>query len=263
MAKPVETATLAPEMPSLAEGPIKLLRDTLSVFEMKLHLARQGWMWYVMGGLVFPMGMFFWARAIGPEDVNVVRRLMTGTIIFGVAIMTANSLSDQLVQDHFQGRLKLLITMPMAKASYALGVLAFASMQSAAIVAVLFGLGILSGVDFEPTLAFFPIVVPMLFMMAGLTLLLSSMAPSAEVGGIINSLVGILPAMLSPVFFTMDQAPLLLRWLGYVSPFRYAADGIMKSLSGRSDIWGEFAILAGFAVVLMAVGFWRMHWQER
>ena len=202
-------------------------------------------------GLVFPMGMFFWARAIGPEDVNVVRRLMTGTIVFGVAIMTANSLSDQLVQDRFQGRLKLLITMPMAKASYALGVLAFASMQSAAIVAVLFGLGILSGVDFEPTLAFFPIVLPMLFMMAGLTLLLSSMASSAEVGGIINSLVGILPA------------PLLLMWLGYVSPFRYAADGIMKSLSGRSDIWGEFAILAGFAVVLMAVGFWRMHWQER
>ena len=76
-------------------------------------------------------------------------------------------------------------------------------------------------------------------------------------------MVGILPVMLSPVFFTMDQAPLLMRWLGWVSPFRYAADGIMKSISGQSDIWSEFAVLAAFAVMLMTVGIWRMRWRER
>jgi ABC-type multidrug transport system permease subunit len=89
------------------------------------------------------------------------------------------------------------------------------------------------------------------------------MAPSAEVGGIINGLVGIMPVMLSPVFFTMEQAPLLLRWFGWVSPFRYAADGIMKSLSGRTDIRTEFTVLAGFAAMAMAIGFWRMRWRER
>ena len=144
-----------------------------------------------------------------------------------------------------------------------MGVLAFASMQSALIVALLMGLGLASGVDFDPTLAFFPIVVPMLLTMSGLTLFLSSLAPTAETGGIINGAVGILPVMVSPVFFSMEQAPTMMRWLGWVSPFRYAADGIMKSLSGRTDIWGEFAVLVGFAVALMAIGFWRMHWRER
>ena len=187
---------------------------------------------------------------------------MTGAMIFGVAMMTANSLSDQLVQNRFQGRLKLLITMPMSKTASALGVLAFGSIQSVAILVLLMGLGITIGVDFEPTWAFVPIVVPMLLTMAGLTLVLSSLAPPAEVGGIINGMVGILPVMLSPVFFTMEQAPLLLKMLGYVSPLRYAADGIMESFSGGTDVWSEMAILVGFAILTLTVGMWKLRWRE-
>ena len=44
-----------------------------------------------------------------------------------------------------------------------------------------------------------------------------------------TNLIGILPVMVSPAFFTMEQAPLLLEWLGWVSPMRYAADGLSKS----------------------------------
>ena len=131
------------------------------------------------------------------------------------------------------------------------------------IVGVLLSLGIISGVDFDPTLAFIPMVLPMVLVMAGLMLFLTSIAPSAEVGSIINGMVGILPVMLSPVFFTMEQAPLLMRWLGFVSPFRYAADGIMKSLSGRTDILTEFVVLAGIAALTMTIGFWRLKWRER
>ena len=262
MARPADLQPTAIGDPQLLQGNIKFLRDTFTVLEMKLNYMRRTWQWYLVGGLVFPMGMFFWSRAMAPDDVEAVRRLITGTIVFGMSIMTANSLSDQLVQDRFQGRLKLLITMPMSKGSYAIGVLIFASIQSAATAVVLLGLGWISGVDFEPTLALIVVILPMLLVMGGLTLTLSSLAPSAEVGGIINGLVGIMPVMLSPVFFTMDQAPTLMRWLGWVSPFRYAADGIMKALSGRTDIWTEFFVLAAFATVMMAVGFWRMKWRE-
>ena len=69
-------------------------------------------------------------------------------------------------------------------------------------------------------------------------------------------------AALSPVYFTMEQAPLLLKLLGYVSPLRYAADGITKSLSGQSDVWFELAVLAGFSIVTMSLGLWRLPWRE-
>ena len=153
--------------------------------------------------------------------------------------MTANSLSDQLVQDRFQGRLKLLITMPMSKAAYAIGVFAFASIQSAVIMALLLTFGFVAGVDFDLTLAFIVVIVPMLLTMAGFPIFLASLAPSAEVGGIINGAVGILPVMISPVFFTMEHAPLVLRWLGWVSPFRYAADGINEISLGADRYLGR------------------------
>jgi ABC-type multidrug transport system permease subunit len=60
----------------------------------------------------------------------------------------------------------------------------------------------------------------------------------------------------------MEQSPLLLKLLGYVSPLRYAADGITKSLSGQTDVWFELAVLAGFALVTMALGTWRLPWRE-
>ena len=249
--------------PMRALGPAKFLRDIFSILGMKIYLLRQSWQWYLMGSLVFPVSMFYWSRALAPDDPEAVRRLLTGSIVFGVAIMTASSLSDQLVQDRFQGRLKLLITMPMSKFAYAIGVLIFASFQSAMIIAVLLTFGFIAGVELSLSLAFFPIVLATMLIMSGLTLFLASIAPNAEVGGIINNLVGILPVMISPVFFTMEQAPLLLRWLGWVSPFRYSADGIAKTLSGNQDIWMEFAILVGYATVTMAIGFWKLRWRER
>ena len=76
------------------------------------------------------------------------------------------------------------------------------------------------------------------------------------------NLLGILPVMISPVFFTMEQAPLLLKWIGWVSPMRYAADGITKSLSGQTDVWVELAVLAGFAVTTLGLGIWKLRWRE-
>ena len=76
------------------------------------------------------------------------------------------------------------------------------------------------------------------------------------------NLVGIVLVVVSPVFFSMDRAPLVLKILGWVSPMRYAADGIMKSLSGRTDVWIESVILITFAGLSMTVGLWNLRWRE-
>ena len=98
--------------------------------------------------------------------------------------------------------------------------------------------------------------------MAGLTLFVVSFAPSQQVGSLATGLLSLVLAALSPVYFTMEQAPLAMRVLGYVSPLRYAADGISKSLSGQTDIWFELAVLTGFAVLTMTLGIWRLPWRE-
>ena len=98
--------------------------------------------------------------------------------------------------------------------------------------------------------------------MSGLTLFIVSYAPNAEVGGLMSNLMGILLAFISPVYFSMEQAPAVMRLFGWVSPLRYAADGMMKTLSGQSDVVAEIAILAGFAAVWLSFGVWKFRWRE-
>lgn len=247
----------------LGSEKIKLLKDAATIFEIKYLFFVKTWYWYLIGTLVFPVAMFYFARALAPDSPEAIRRAMIGTIVFGATMMTTNMLAQNVIQDRFQGRLKLIITMPVSKVAYAFGVLAFGSILAASTILMLLVVAFVVGVDFTLTWAFAPIVVAVLLTMSGLTLFIVSYAPSAEVGGIMSNMLGILMAFISPVYFSMDQAPYLMKMFGWISPLRYAADGMMKSFSGQTDVWFELAILALFAIATMAVGLWRLRWREK
>ena len=144
-----------------------------------------------------------------------------------------------------------------------MGILVFATVLSAPMVLLLLVLASVAGVDFQLTWVFFPLLVPIILTMGGLTFIIASYAPSQEAGGILANLVGIVLVVVSPVFFSMDTAPLVLRLIGWVSPMRYAADGVMKSLSGNTDVWLEAVVLIGFASVTMTLGLWKLRWREK
>ena len=263
MRAPTEAPASVPPPVTLPSGYVKLLGDIWAVLEIKVLIMIRGWHWYLMASLVFPVTMFYWSRALVSDDPETVRRMMTGSIVLGTTLLTANSLASQIIQDRFQHRLKLLITMPMSKVAYAVGVLIFASLMGWLTIGLLLLFGLLAGVEFELTWTFFPVVVPAVLSLAGLTLLIGSYAPSAEVGGIMANLLGAVLVFISPVFFPMERAPLLMQWVGQVSPLRYAADAIMKSLSGRTDIWLELTFLLAFAAATMILGLWKLRWREQ
>ena len=245
-----------------SQGVVKFLRDTWSILEMKSLFLLRGWYWYIIRPLVFPLGVLFWLRVMVPDNSDVNQRILAGSVVFGVSLSTANLLSQQILQDRFMGRLKLLITMPMSKASYAAGIMAFSAMQATPIVVILLAFSSIIGVDLALTWAFFPLIAAALLGISGIALVIASYAPSIEVGGIMSSLFGVVLVMVSPVFFTMDQAPFVLQLVGWVSPMRYAADGITKSMSGDSHIWVELFVLTGFALATTTLGLWKLRWRE-
>jgi len=243
-------------------GAVKFLRDTWSVLEMKSLFLLRSWYWYIIRPLVFPLGVLFWLRVMVPDDPEINRRILAGAVVFGVSLSTANLLTQQILQDRFLGRLKLLITMPMSKASYAAGVMAFSALQATPIVVVLLAFSTIVGVDMTLTWAFFPLIAATLLGISGIALVIASYAPSIEVGGIMSNIFGVILVMVSPVFFTMDQAPRVLQLVGWVSPMRYAADGLTKAISGDSNIWVELIVLTGFALGTMALGLSKFRWRE-
>ena len=50
----------------------KFFMDVASVFEIKFLMFMRGWAWYLMGTLVFPVGMFYFARALAPDSPEAV-----------------------------------------------------------------------------------------------------------------------------------------------------------------------------------------------
>ena len=184
----------------------KFLSDVWTILEMKLLFMKQGWILYFLRPLVFPIATFFWLRVLAADAPHIVQRILTGAVIFGFALSTANMLAQQIILDRFSGRLKLIITMPVSKSA--------------------------------------------------------SYAPAQETGGIMANLVGVVLVVASPVFFSMEQAPIALKLLGWVSPMRYAADGVMKSLSGQTDVFFEFVILTMFACLSIVIGLSKLKWRE-
>ncbi len=95
--------------------------------------------------------------------------------------------------------------------------MAWVGLQTVFIVTLLLSIARFLGVDYTLAWSFFPLVLAMVLTMASMTLFIASYAPSMEVGNIMTHLAGILLVMISPVFFTIERAPLLLRLLGHVS----------------------------------------------
>jgi len=247
----------------LIENGSKFANDIWTVLEIKSLFILRGWFLWAVRPLIFPLGILYWLTIMAPSDEETSRRILTGAIIFGFSLSVTNMLTQQLIQDRFLGRLKLIVTMPVSKTAYSMGVLIFAALTSAPIIILLLVIAPFLSVDFQLTWVFFPLMLPLLLSMAGITFVIASYAPSMEAGGIMANIFGIVLVVISPVFFDMDQAPLMLNWLGWVSPMRYAADGVMKALSGQTDVWREFLILGGFATVTTTVGLWKMRWRDQ
>ena len=248
--------------PLKTPGPRKFLSDSLAVLEIHaLPMIRQ-WYLIVLGSVVFPIPMFYVFRAIAPDDAAVWQRLLAGTLIFGVAFSTAMLVGQQIVAQRFMGHLKLVITMPVSKAAYVAGTLAYTAVSGTLSALFLLGFAFIAGVEISPTWTLAPALLLTVLALAGIVLFVMGFAPSLPVGNILASLIAIVLVIVSPVYFTMESAPLVLRWFGYVSPLRYAADAIAASLGGRVDVWLELGVLAASALVALALGLWRLPWRE-
>ena len=244
-------------------GPVKLLGDVSTIVGIKTRISAKSWHWLIIGALVFPLPLFYMLNAYVGDDPAATIRIIAGTLVFSVSFSTANQTAQQLLAERFTGNLKLMITAPVSKLAYVAGTLLHSSMIGAGSVVAILVFALASGIDIDPTWTFLPVVVLAVLFLAGLTLFITSFASSLMVGSMLANIAGIILAMVSPVFFTMEQAPLLLRWLGYVSPLRYAADGLSSSLTGRTDVAVEIAVLAASTLGAMVLGLWRLPWREK
>jgi ABC-2 type transport system permease protein len=156
------------------------------------------------------------------------------------------------------GTLERLLAMPMGKidflGGYAVAFGAVAAIQ--AVLAVGLSVGLLDLEVEGPVWLLAVVAIADAVLGTALGLFVSAFAQTEFQAVQFMPLVVIPQILLCGLFVPTDQLPAALEWVSRVLPLTYAVDA-MQTLtvsSDTGDVWQDLAVIAGYAVVVLALG---------
>ncbi len=242
----------------------KFTSDALVIFEIETLKARAWWPFYIMTIVMFPIGTLYFAKWLippGAEDL-VGTRLMTGSLVFALGLMTVNNLAQIMLWERFNSTLKLVITSPVHPLSYAAGIIAFALMQGMFTALAVLSFSPIVGIDIELSWWLIPVLLLTSLSLTGLGVIIATWSPSQEVGNVMANMVGIMVTLLSPVYFPIERMPHWLRWVVRFSPYTHAGEAVDRILSGRGGFGMEVTYLALITAAGLGIGVAGLRWRE-
>jgi ABC-2 type transport system permease protein len=192
----------------------KFASDALVIFEIETLKARAWWPFYVLSIVMFPIGTLYFAKALippGAEDL-VGTRLMTGSLVFALGLMTVNNLAQIMLWERFNQTLKLVITSPVHPLSYACGIISFALVQGMITAVVVLSFAPVVNIHIELSWWLIPVLMLTSLSLTGFGVIIATWSPTQEMGNILANMVGIMVTLLSPVYFPIERLPHWLRW---------------------------------------------------
>jgi ABC-2 type transport system permease protein len=217
---------------------------------------------YVLSIVLAPIGFLLFAKALTPPGFDIGVRLVTGSLVFGLGLMTVNNLSQFILSERFSNEMKLVVASPVHPLSYAAGVLAYSVAQALVTAAVVLTFAPLFGISITLSFWLAPLVLLTALSMTGMAIVIGTWAPSIELGNMLANTLGILVIILSPVYYPIERLPEWLGWVARLSPYTHAGGAINRILSGQGGFEREALVLAGITVVGLAVGMAGLRWRE-
>jgi len=240
----------------------KVVADAWVVFQIEALRFRAWVLFYVFSIVVAPVGLLLFAKALTPPGFDVGTRLMTGSLVFGLGMMTVNNLSQQMQQERFTFQLKLVVTSPVHRLSYAGGIIAYSVAQAVITAVVVLGFGPIFGIDIHLSPWLVPLILLTTLSMTGIAVTIATWAPAWEVANLLANLLGLLVTLLSPVYYPIERLPEWLRWVARLSPYTHAGEAINRVLSGQTGFEREALLLAAITLVGLAIGVAGLRWRE-
>ena len=242
----------------------KFASDTLIIFQIETLKARSWWWIYMTSIVMFPIGTLYFAKWLVPPGAQdaVGTRLMTGSLVFALGLMTVNNLAQVMLWERFSNTLKLIITSPVHPLSYALGIVLFSAFQGMLTAAAVLSFSPVVGIDIHLSWWLAPVLLLRSVWLTGIGIVIATWSPSMQVGNLMANMVGIMVTMLSPVYFPIERLPHWLRWVVRFSPYTHAGAAVDGILSGRGGYGREVVYLALITAVGLAVGVMGLRWRE-
>jgi len=222
----------------------------------------------IVGALAMPvfflafLGMGFNRMAVPGTSAagSYIQFLVPG--IIGMSLLFSSTMAGlSVLWDREFGFLKEIMVAPVSRVSIVVGRIAggttTALIQSVLLLAVSFALGFRI---FRPTA--FLVGLVFMFLIAvtfiGFGLIFASKMRDMQGFGIVMNFVIFPLFFLSGALYPLDNLPGGLRIAGYADPLTYGIDGLRGTLAGVSafPVGLDLALMAGFAVVMIALGAW-------
>jgi len=240
----------------------KAIRDAALITWIQALKVRAWPAGYLLSVVLMPLGTLLFAKALTPPGFEVGVRLITGSMVFGLGLMTVNLMAQFILSERFNNEMKLIVISPVHPLSYAGGLLAYSLVQSLVTVAVILTFAPLFSIDIHLSFWLVPLTLLTAVSMTGIAVVIATWSPSLEMGGILANTFGILIVILSPVYYPIERLSEWLRWVARLSPYTHAGEAFNRVLSGEGGFGNEMLILAGITVVGLAIGVLGLRWRE-
>ena len=245
---------------------MRRVTDIICVFRIQLMSMRAQAGPFFLAALVFPVSMYFFARAVsGAEAAQDQNRLrfLAGSIVFSLSLTSISWLGYLLLENRFTGRLKLFATLPLAPSSYILGILVFAFAQATLGTTALILIGRALGVHMRPNVLMLGLVIILTVLcLCGLGAIIAAKARSFTEGSILTDALGAGLVFLAPVYYTPESMPHRLRAISGLLPTAFAARAVETTLVGGYHVGGPLLALGLMAIATLTLGFRLTKWRE-
>lgn len=194
------------------------------------------------------------------DDVRPVDRSAAANLVLFV-FLTSLVGSAALIETRRLGVAQRMLAAPTSArvilAGEAVGRFVIAMLQGLIVIA---GASLLFGAQWQNPGAVWVVVALLSLAGTGAAMLVGAMVSNAEQASGVAVPLGIGLGMLGGCMWPLEIVPPALRTAGHATPHAWAMDALGKVLqrnAGIVDIAGELAVLAAFAVVLLALAAWR------
>lgn len=212
--------------------------------------------------VIAPLGFLLFAKAMVPPGFDIGVRLVTGSLVFGLGLMSVNLLAQFILAERFNDEMKLVVASPVHPLSYMGGVTAYSVAQSLVTASVMLSFAPIFGIHIHLSFWLVPLILLTALSMTGIAIVIGTWSSTMEAGNMLANTFGIIVVMLSPVYYPIERLPEWLEWVARLSPYTHAGRAINSVLSGEGGFGVEMLILTGITAVGLTVGALGLRWHE-
>ena len=248
--------------PYLQGDQLRMTDESVSAISVAFKRSIEGARTFLMPPVITLEGAFTTKPAEGADKKRsdgfsqIFRLILSGMAVYALFLVGDQGMRDILTETA-GGTLKRQLAGPITVGTFVLGKAVFTAVLSLAAVVVLSIVGLLAGGGGADPLGFLVLSLTLTLAVTGASATLYGFARTERLGATMASVVYLVFAFAGGSFLPLESLPASVRAVSPFTPFYWGTQGyrtLAENGTGLADILPNAAALAGFGIVLLAIG---------